>query len=312
MTALTALATALVLSGVENAASTPTSARGRMHPGDKLTYDLTIEFQLHTLPAPHATQPAVTLDTTAQGTETLTALRADADGTVHASFNLALQAQNNGASQALQRVMLLKIAPDGSTAMEGGGDQSTAQYLAMLSGAAKQFRGHVLHVGDVFHQTMDVPGSIPIRVESTARVTAEKMYRGYPTFAIASTGSGNVDTNYAGARMTGTVDVAGTTYFDQVDQLLVGAATRANVDLQVAGTQGGHATVVVTSNMILTSFKHGPPPTPVPAPTATPAPASPTPAPSPSPATAPTPSGYYTPPPPSPSPSPPSNPYPPS
>jgi hypothetical protein len=273
-----------------------------LHPGDNLAYDLSMEVQVHGQPLPHSTQPPYTIDTTVQGSEKITVLRADPDGSLHASMNVAFGVKSNGQSTPIQRVTLVKIAPDQSITVERGGDSSMAQYFSVISQAQKAYVGRTLHVGDVINQSVNVPGNFPVTVTTSAKVVAEKTYRGYPTFAIQVTGSAPVDVPVQSNRMKGKMTIAGTNYFDQKDQLFVGSAARVNLDATVAGPQGGHLTMVETVNVVLKSFTHGPAPLPVPTPSAMPSAVS---SPSGTPTPSPTPtSGYYTPPPPSPTPSP--------
>ena len=274
------------------------------HPGDVLQYDLAIELQVHVSPAPHSSQPPISADTSALGTETIRVQRADPDGSVHASVDIAVRGAGGG--QDLHRTIQVKIKPDGSMTPEGGADAAVTQYISAIGDAARQYSNRTLHVGDTFAQTVSMPGVIPVKVTTQSRVVAQKTYRGYPTFAIESTGNGNIDTELAGTRAMGVVTVAGTTYIDQRDQLFIGEAMRSNVNAVVAGAQGDRVNMVATINLVLDSFTHGAVrPPPAAAPTAAP---SPTPAASPSPRP---PDEYYTPTPPAPTPSPVVNPYPP-
>lgn len=310
--AVSAVAAAAIFTGVATAAqSGATAARtgSPIHAGDVLKYDLAIEMQIHLAPAPHTTQAPINLETSVAGTETITGLRSDPDGSVHASVNVAVRTNTAGQTQDIERLMLLKISPDGSMQPEGDGDPGVAQYIKTIDEAAKFYRNRKLHVGDTFTQTINLPGVVAVKVVSNSKVVAERTYRGYPTFAIASTGTGNISAQIAGAPAKGTVSVAGTTYVDQRDQLLVGQAVRQNIDATVAGAAGNRITATTTINLVLDSFTHGaairkkptaPPtaaPSPLPAETTSPTPTPP--------------DQYYTPTPAAPTPSPVVNPYPP-
>jgi len=273
--------------------------------GEVLVYDLTIEVQVHGMPSAGSTAPPITLDTAMQGTETMTGLRADPDGSVHASVDLAVHGNANGQKTASEQTILLKISPDGAVNVESGGGALAQQYFSYLTQISKSYRNRTLHVGDVFHTSVPGPAGFASAIDTTAKVVGMKQFQGYPTFAIQSTGSGKLDTSTSGVRTQGTLSVAGTTYYDQADNLFVGTATRANVDAVVSGVQSGRLTVVDTTNIVLASVKHIAAPAPAASamPEATPSPAGP-PNPSESPTEAPTapptPSGYYTPTPPAP------------
>lgn len=288
-------------------AATPPSP---LQPGDVAKYDLSIELQVHVAPAPHTTQAPVSMETSVLGTETITGLRADADGSVHASVDVALKSNAASATQNVRKTVYVKIQPDGTMDVEGGGDADIAQYMKTMSDASKLYRGRTLHVGDTFSQTVTIPGIMPIKVVSHAKVVGQQMYRGYPTYAIQSTGSGKIDTDVQGMHTTGAFNVAGTTYVDQKDRLFIGEAVRSNVDATVAGATGNRVNAVATINLVLESLTRGKPkPVKTPPPAAA---ASPTPAPTPTATPTPTPiDQYYTPTPPAPTPSPVVNPYPP-
>ena len=102
------------------------------------------------------------------------------------------------------------------------------------------------------------------------KVVAQKQYRGYPTFAIQSTGVAPIDTTIEGHAVKGQITTAGTTYYDQRDQLFVGWATRANADAQFSGAQGGHFTTLTTASIILRSVTHGAASAAAPSPSAAP------------------------------------------
>jgi len=302
--AITSAIAIAMLAGDAFAASSPPPAP--IHPGDVAKYDLSIELQVHVAPAPHTTQVPISMDTSVLGTETIKGLRVDPDGAVHASVDVALKTNGVTQTKNIRKTVYVKIEPDGSMDVEGGGNADVGQYLKSMSDAAALYRGRTLHVGDTFSHTFTVPGILPVTVVSKATVVGQQMYRGYPTFAIQSTGNGKIDNDIQGLHATGTFNVAGTTYVDQKDRLFIGLAERSNVDAMVAGAAGNRVNAVATINLVLHSLTRG---KAKPAATAAPAAASPAPAPTPTPT--PTPADeYYTPTPPAPTPAPVVNPYP--
>jgi hypothetical protein len=305
--AIAAITSAIAISMLAGDALAASSAPP-IQPGDVAKYDLSIELQVHVAPAPHTTQAPMSMDTSVLGTETITGLRSDPDGSVHASVNVALTSSGASQSQNVRQTLYVKIQPDGSMDVEGGGSAEIAQYMKTISDASKLYRDRVLHVGDSFSQITNVPGIMPITVVSHMKVVAAQRYRGYPTFAIQSTGSGKIDNVIQGMHATGTFNVAGTTYVDQKDKLFIGEAVRSNVDATIAGASGNRINAVATINLVLDSLTHGKPKQ---VPTAAPA-AAPSPTPAVTPTPTPTPvDQYYTPTPPAPTPSPVVNPYPP-
>ena len=286
-------------------AQTAESAVGALRPGDVLTYGLSIEFQVHVSPAPHTTQPPITVDSSARGSETITALSTDPDGSVNTSVSVALSSSGSGVPGTIQRVLMVKIKPDGSMVPQSGADAATEAYIKAISEAAQAYRGRKLYVGETFAQTLTMPGAFPLTVTTNSKVVDEKTYRGYPTYSIQSTGTGKINTTISGVRATGTFQVAGTTYVDQRDQLLIGQAMRSNVDALVAGAQGNRVTAVATIDLLLDSYMHHVAKRAAPRHTSAPAPPTASPAPALTPAASPTPaSEYYTPTPPAPTPSP--------
>jgi len=282
-----------------------------LHVGDVVKYGLAIGVNVNVAPAPHTTQPPVAVKTNVYGTETITGLRTDPDGSVHAKVDVSLNSAGTSGTTIVDRTLLMRIAPNGSVAGEGGEDATTMQYIQALSDASGPYRNRTLYVGEKFSQTMQLPGVVPMTVTTQATVVAEKTYLGYPTYAIQSTGTGNFDTMLEGMHAKGVFDVAGTTYYDQRDRLLIGQAMRSSINAQVQGSQGNRITATTTVSLSLGSYVHGHPrPTPAPVKHAMP---NPTPQPSPSPSATPTlsPSQYYTPTPPASTPSPVMSPYPP-
>ena len=307
----TIAATACAALALSLAASALAAPSGFLHVGDVVRYGLSIGVNVNVAPAPNTTQPPVTVRTNVYGTETITGLRADADGSVHAKVDVALNSAGTSGTTIVDRSLLMKIAPDGSVVGEGGEDATTMQYMQALSEASRPYRNRTLYVGEKFSQTMQLPGVVPMTVNTQATVVGEKSYLGHPTFAIQSTGTGTFDTMLEGMHAKGVFDVAGTTYYDQRDRLLIGQAMRSSINAQVEGAQGNHITATTTVSLSLGSYVHGKP-TPAPVRRAAPSP-SPTPTPSPSPSATPTlsPSQYYTPTPPAPTPAPVFSPYPP-
>ncbi|HYK52947.1 MAG TPA: hypothetical protein VEV38_05405 [Candidatus Eremiobacteraceae bacterium] len=287
---------ALVLSF---AASALAASNIFLHVGDVVKYGLSIGVNVNIAPAPNTTQPPVAVKTNVYGTETITGLRTDSDGSVHAKVDVALNSAGTSGTTIVNRTLLMRIAPDGSVAGEGGEDATTMQYIQALSEASRPYRSRTLYVGEKFSQSMQLPGVVPMTVDTQATVVGEKTYLGYPTYAIQSTGTGNFDTMIEGMHAKGVFDVGGTTYYDQRDRLLIGQAMRSSINAQLSGAQGNHITATTTVSLSLGSYVHGHP-TPTPVKRATPGP-SPTPTPSPSPSAVATygPNQYYTPTPPS-------------
>ena len=291
------------------AASALAASTTFLHVGDVVKYGLAIGVNVNIAPAPHTTQPPVAVKTNVYGTETITGLRTDPDGSVHAKVDISLNSAGTSGTTIVDRTLLMRFAPDGSVAGEGGEDATTMQYIQALSEASRPYRNRTLYVGEKFSQSMQLPGVMPMTVDTQATVVAYKTYLGYPTYAIQSTGTGNFDTLIEGMQAKGVFDVAGTTYYDQRDHLLIGQAMRSSINAQVEGSQGNRITATTTVSLSLGSYVHGRP-TPAPAKRVAP---SPTPTPSPSPSSTPTlsPSQYYTPTPPAPTPAPVFSPYPP-
>lgn len=280
-----------------------------LHVGDVVTYGLSIGVDVDVAPAPHTTQPPVAVKTSVNGTETITALRTDPDGSVHARVNVVINSAGTSGTTVVDRTLLMKVSPSGAVTGEGGEDATTMEYIRALSDASAPFRNRSLYVGEKFSQTMTLPGVVPMTVTTQGEVVGLKTYLGYPTYAIQSTGTGNFDTTIQGAPAKGTFDVAGTTYYDQRDKLLIGQALRSTMNAQLAGALTNRISATTTVTIQLGSYVHGKPTAP-PVRKAVPSP-TPTPSPSPSPTPTLSPSQYYTPTPPAPTPAPSTMPYPP-
>lgn len=292
-----AIAATLVVAIIALAAVAPVRSAGAgMRPGDVLVYDIALEFQNHVIPSSSSSIKPMSMDTTMRGTETIAARSVDANGAVHVTATVALQGSYAGQPQAVDRTIPLTIMPDGSVRADDQQDAATAQYFAYLNQASRGLAARPLHVGDSFVRDVPVPGGYVDHIRSVSKVVSESKYHGYPTFAIQSTGNATLNSQIAGAQATGKISVAGTTYYDQTDQLLVGSAVRSNVDADMTGSASGHISAITTMNLLLASWTRASiaTPSPSPSPSASPAAspeASATPAPTPT-------SGYYTPTPP--------------
>lgn len=294
------LATALLL--VFGSARVQSAPQAGLKPGDTITYGVAADVTMHVVPNGQSNQAPFTAISLVRGTEALQGMRRDADGTVHARLDLNLNLSSNGQTQAVQRSLLFRVAPNGAMTMEGNTAGELAPYIDVLNQTSTLFAGRVLHVGDVFHQKFNIPGIMPIAVTSTAKVVGSGRYRGYPSFSIQTVGSGTLNSTMQGLSMRGTFDIAGTTYYDQKDRLLLGQTARTTADMHVSGPQAGHLSVAASQTLELDSVTHAAPLPRVSAaplrPSPPPAAASPTPSPAASPQPSPTPGGYYTPTPP--------------
>lgn len=305
--AIVACAAVALIAGA-GASAAPSGAF--LHVGDVITYGLSTIADADVAPAPNTAQPPVKVKTTVNGTETITGVRSDPDGSVHAKVDVVLDSSGTTGTTIINRTLLMKVSPDGSVSGEGGEDAMTMQYARAISDASAPFRDRQLYVGERFSQTLTLAGIVPMTVTTQAHVVGLKTYLGYPTYAIESTGSGNFDTSLEGQRTKGVFDIAGTTYYDQRDRLLVGEAMRSSIDARLASAQGSRITAATTVTLQLQSYVHGKPKPAAPAKHVAPSP-TPTPSPSPSPTPTLSPSQYYTPTPPAPTPAPSYMPYPP-
>src|SRR5215469_7479005 len=147
-----------------------------LHVGDVVKYGLSIGVNVNIAPAPNTTQPPVAVKTNVYGTETITGLRTDSDGSVHAKVDVALNSAGTSGTTIVNRTLLMRIAPDGSVAGEGGEDATTMQYIQALSEASRPYRSRTLYVGEKFSQSMQLPGVVPMTVDTQATVVGEKTY----------------------------------------------------------------------------------------------------------------------------------------
>lgn len=269
----------------------PATSPPAIHPGDILSYDLSLESQMHPQSAPGSSASAGSSESTVQGSATLRGMTANAFGVARARCDLSLQLTAPAGTQSLARSFTIELDPSG-TARALGGDASLLVYVDPVEEAAAAYGAQTLHVGDQFLQSFDAFG-LPQRVEATARVIGESRYRGYPAFSIQVSAGGSYRHVVQGSDVTETYTLAGTVYYDSADRLLIGQSTRVNDEMRVAGAgaQGRYVTISA-QNVLLHSFTRGAAARPTPAPQAS---QSPTPEPSPSATPTLSPGGYYTP-----------------
>src|SRR5690348_11400480 len=110
-----------------------------LHVGDVVKYGLSIGVNVNIAPAPHTTQPPVAVKTNVYGTETITGVRSDPDGSVHAKVDISLNSAGTSGTTIVDRTMLMRLAPDGSVVGEGGEDATTMQYIQAVSEASRPY-----------------------------------------------------------------------------------------------------------------------------------------------------------------------------
>jgi hypothetical protein len=266
-------------------------------PGDVLTYDLTLDVQLHALGS--KSNPSMDSVRSGAGTETLAVDRVLSDGTAFAAFTLVYRGSRDGKPVQVHQSWRAELAPDGEIHAMGArasvGDD-LEQALSYINGLAKGLPTRTLASGTTW--TAKEPlGTSSGSMVITSKVTGVQTYQGYRGYVIQQNGAGAFTQSVNGSPGVGSIAIGGTLYYDRADQILLGAAGRGETEMALTHADIAHISATTTVDVRLRSWRHAPAATAAPSPAAPEASAAPSAEPNPvqtgAPATTPTPA--YTP-----------------
>jgi hypothetical protein len=266
-------------------------------PGDILTYDLTLDVQLHALGA--KANPSMDSVRSGAGTEKLAIDRVLSDGTAFAAFTLVYRGTRDGKPVQVNQSWRAELGPDGEIHAVGArasvGDD-LEQALSYINGLAKGLPTRTLASGTSW-KAKEPLGTSSGSMVITSKVVGVQSYQGYRAYVIQQNGAGAFTQSVNGSPGVGSIAIGGTLYYDGADQILIGAAGRGETEMALTHADISHISATTTVNVRLRSWQHATaaaPIVPSPAGSATAAPsAEPNPVSSGAPAATPTP--VYTP-----------------
>jgi len=248
-------------------------------PGDKLTYDITIQVNERTAP-PRVSASKVRNDSSAgAGTATLEIVGVDPDGTANGNLSVELLGFSAGQPIIVRKTVAAKIAPNGEIHPATNIDPLFDQAIALADQSIRDLAGHDVHSQPSWQWRLPA-ATYPMTIEFDRVLRGEQSYQGLPTLIVQTTGSGQYAADADPVQAS--VSLAGTYYYDQRDGLFIGQAMRS--DTNVADETSGSVDASSLITIVLRSFTRvqRPEASPSPATTeseATPAPATPAPTP---------------------------------
>ncbi len=227
-------------------------------PGDRLTYDVTVEAQEHSVPANADTSEEATVNSVGAGTETIVIDSVDARGRAHAGVTLDIQGRSGDAPIAIHRTVPATITPIGEILIGQSVDPLIDQALLLANQGVRDFASRTLSRGVTWRLSARAAAyPMTIEYERSAGVTGK--FRGLPTVPIASVGAGDYASPDPAQPLTASTTISGTYYYDQRDRLFIGEALRNDV-LVSSGAHGAHVNSSTTINIVLRSLERAKPP----------------------------------------------------
>jgi hypothetical protein len=245
-------------------------------PGDVLTYNLTLDVQLHALGVD--SKPSLNSVRSGAGTETLVVDRVLSDGTAYATFTLAYRGTRDGKQISVKQSWRAEVTPDGEIHALGArasvGDD-LEQALSYMNGLVKGLPTRTLATGSTWTAKQPL-GSSSGSMIITSKVVGVQTYEGYHAYVIQQNGSGAFTQSVNGSPGVGSIAIGGTLYYDGADQILIGAAGRGETEMALTNADISHISATTTVNVRLQSWRHATASTTVaPSPTAAAASAAP-------------------------------------
>jgi hypothetical protein len=249
-----AVAAALVALGGGHALAASRS----IAPGDVLTYDVTLDVQLHALGAnANASMNSVR---SGAGTETLAVDRVLSDGTAFAALALVYRGTRDGKPVQVHQSWRAELDPDGEIHTVGPrasvGDD-LEQALSYINGLAKGLPTRTLASGLTWKANEPL-GSSTGSMVITSKVVGTQSYQGYRTYLIQQNGAGAFTQSVNGSPSVGSIAIGGTLYYDGANQVLIGAAARSQTELALSHADIAHISATTTVNVRLRSWRHAP------------------------------------------------------
>jgi hypothetical protein len=227
-------------------------------PGDVLTYDVTLDVQLHALGS--KSSPSMDSVRSGAGTETLAVDRVLSDGTAFAAFTLVYRGTRDGKPVQVHQSWRAELAPDGEIHAIGSrasvGDD-LEQALSYINGLAKGLPTRTLATGTTW--TAKEPlGTSSGSMVVTSKVVGVQSYQGYRGYVIQQNGAGAFTQSVNGSPGVGSIAIGGTLYYDRADQILLGAAGRGETEMALTHADIAHISATTTIDVRLRSWHHAP------------------------------------------------------
>jgi hypothetical protein len=229
-----ALAVCCVLAAIAVSALADTQ---HLHPGDTLTYDLTIQVQEHTSGAKGAAKRDTGQDlSSGAGTVRLDIASIDPDGTANGTLNVDLLGFAHGQPVTLRKSVPMKVTGSGEIRPSASIEPLIDQMIVLANQSVRDLATHDMHAGPSWRWQIQLQ-AYPMTLALDRVLRGQQLYQGLPTLVVQSIGGGQYATDADPVQAF--MNLAGTDYYDQRDGLFVGEAMRS--DTIVSDTASGSA-----------------------------------------------------------------------
>ena len=252
---------ALLLAFATTAGATDIATASDLHAGDTLTYAVTLELQQHS--ARKGGQQEATSAASGQGQEVIRVYGIAADGTAFAHIEAQFNGSQDGQPIQLHGNFLGKVMPDGEIRIQGGINPSIDEALNFANQITREAIDHGMAIG----RTWTTSSSTPlISMTINRRVTARQRYQTFPVWVIESTANGVLKKTADGKPAEGSVTIAGTSYYDDRERLLIGESLRMLTVMQPPQDAATHVSYSASINFVLSELSRASSTTPEPTP----------------------------------------------
>ncbi len=226
------------------------SQSGHLRVGDSLTYAVTLELQQHHSRLAQKLEERSS-ESSGEGTETISIYHIASDGTALGSVKAMFHGTQDGQPVILQTSFLAKVLPNGEMRAHGGLGRQIEEAFNFANSSAHEIASHPQAAGTAWKTVQQTPyASITI----ARKVNGRKTYQGFPVIEVQSVGTGLLKQTSDGQHIEGTIQLSGTSYYDDRDGLMIGESIRTLTIANGSGTPAAHSNYSSALNVMLSSL----------------------------------------------------------
>jgi hypothetical protein len=208
-----------------------------LHPGDTLTYDLTIQVQEHSSSTKGNAKRDNGQDlSSGAGTVRLDIASVDPDGTANGTLNVDLLGFAHGQPVTLRKAVAVKVTGSGEIRPAASIEPLIDQMIVLADQSVRDLAAHDVRAGPSWRWQIQLQ-AYPMTLSLDRVLRGQQLYQGLPTLVVQSIGGGQHATDADPVQAF--MNLAGTDYYDQRDGLFIGEAMRS--DTIVSDTSSGSA-----------------------------------------------------------------------
>ena len=241
-----------------------------LRPGDRLTYDITVQVDQQTASKGSARRSGVIDSSAGAGSETVDIVAVDPDGTANGTLAIDMLGFAHGQPMALHKSVAVKVTPSGEIQPAASIDPLLDQTITLANRSVRDLVGRDLHASPNWRWQIQ-SDTYPMTIALLRSLRGQRNYQGLPTYIIQTIGGGSYGA--ATDQAHASINLAGTSYYDQRDGLFVGEALRSD-SIVTDNTNGDSTDSSALVTIVLREFVRGPQievsPLPSPSPSETP------------------------------------------